>query len=139
MGETLTLPIRRLRRKLWDIEDKGHAYMPDINAEWEVSVQDVKRGLADRSIVLVDVREADEHRLCRIDGAVLVPLSEIEQRVEEVRAAAGGKPVVCHCHHGGRSLRATAFLRSAGMADVKSMAGGIDEWAEHIDPKVPRY
>ncbi len=114
--------------------------MPVRNPEWEVSVSDVKRMLDEKApFVLIDVREPDEHRLCRIDGAHLVPLSELATRADEVRRIAGGRPIVTHCHHGGRSLSAAAALREAGMADVKSMAGGIDEWSCAVDPRVPRY
>jgi rhodanese-related sulfurtransferase len=44
-----------------------------------------------------------------------------------------------HCHHGGRSLRVTQFLRQRGFAQAQNMAGGIDAWSLRIDPTVPRY
>lgn len=114
--------------------------MPVRNAEWECSVEEVKQALASgKPMLLIDVREPDEHRICRIDGAVLIPLGQLPQKAEEIRELAAGRPVVAHCHHGGRSLSAAAVLRESGIAGVKSMAGGIDEWSLRIDPAVPRY
>jgi rhodanese-related sulfurtransferase len=43
------------------------------------------------------------------------------------------------CHHGGRSLSATKFLRAKGYTRSSSLRGGIHEWAESFDPKMPRY
>lgn len=114
--------------------------MREINAEWEVSVQQTRQMLdAGDGLVLLDVRNPDEHATCRIRGAVLVPLPDLANRLDELRDLVAGKTVVAHCHHGGRSLKAAAMLREAGLGQVKSMAGGIDAWSREIDPSVPRY
>lgn len=114
--------------------------MPVRNPEWEVSVRDVKAMLDSKaSFVLIDVREPDEHRICRIEGAQLIPLGELANHAAMIREKADGKPVIAHCHHGGRSLTAASILREAGVAGAKSMAGGIDEWAIAIDSGVARY
>jgi rhodanese-related sulfurtransferase len=114
--------------------------MPVRNAEWEVSVQDVKAMLdARQPLLLIDVREPDEYRIGRIDGAMLIPLGELPNRIADIRQLADGRPVVAHCHHGGRSLSAASLLREAGIDGARSMAGGIDEWSCVIDPSVPRY
>jgi len=111
-----------------------------IDPAWEISVQEVKRMMDEKKpILLIDVREKDEHAQCRIDGATLVPLSELGGRLSDIQKLADGRPVVTHCHHGGRSLRAADALRQAGVEGVRSMAGGIDEWSVAIDPKVARY
>ena len=44
-----------------------------------------------------------------------------------------------HCKMGGRSARALNFLRSRGYPKLKNVAGGINAWAERIDPNVPQY
>lgn len=112
----------------------------NIDPNWEVSVSDVdamrKRGEA---FLLLDVRQPEEFAICKIEGAQLIPLHDLESRVDDVKRLAAGKAVVTQCHHGGRSLSAAAILRKAGLADVKSMAGGIDQWSLQIDAKVPRY
>lgn len=114
--------------------------MSEINPEWEIGVEEVKRLIdAGSSLLLIDVREPHEQRTCRIEAARLIPLSDIQNRVEAIRQMAEDRPIVCHCHHGMRSLKAAAALRAAGIEGVRSMAGGIDAWSVLIDPKVPRY
>jgi rhodanese-related sulfurtransferase len=106
------------------------------------------RGLiaGEPAVLLVDVREPDEWKIGRIDGAVLVPLGEVEERADELLDAleeAGGDaettPVVVYCHHGVRSLTATAVLQAKGLRGARSMAGGIDLWSVAVDPAVVRY
>ncbi len=87
---------------------------------------------------LLDVREPAEWEIARIEGAKLVPLGELPDRVAEL-AAWKDRPVVVHCHHGVRSERACALLRDAGFADVQNLKGGIEAWSLTVDPDVPRY
>ena len=67
-----------------------------------------------------------------------LPMSEIERRVGELESHRQ-REIVVFCHHGGRSLQVTTWLRQLGFENVKSLAGGIDNWAVVIDPKLPRY
>lgn len=90
------------------------------------------------NFLLLDCRERDEHATAHISPAELVPMSELAARVGELEAYRN-KDIVVHCHHGGRSLRVTHWLREQGFARVQSMAGGIDAWSQEIDPQVPRY
>lgn len=111
--------------------------MPDLPLE--ISCQAVKAKFdAGDDFLLVDCREADEYAAARIDAARLLPMSEIERRVRELEAERG-RPIVVHCHHGGRSLRVAKWLRQQGFAGAQSMAGGIEAWSLEIDPSVPRY
>jgi rhodanese-related sulfurtransferase len=43
------------------------------------------------------------------------------------------------CHSGGRSRRVAEFLANNGFEEIYNLAGGIDAWAEELDPTVPRY
>ena len=88
--------------------------------------------------LLLDCRETDEHGVARIAGARLLPMTELQARLNELDGDRTRR-VVVHCHHGGRSLRVAAFLRQQGFTHAQSMAGGIDEWSQTIDPSVPRY
>jgi adenylyltransferase/sulfurtransferase len=92
-------------------------------------------GGGDRRLLL-DVREPWEWELVHIDGSVLVPLGELPGRLRELDPHAS---VVTICHRGMRSLQARDLLRAAGFADVRSLAGGIDEWASEVDPTMARY
>jgi rhodanese-related sulfurtransferase len=87
-------------------------------------------------VLLLDVRQPEEHALCALPGSVLIPLGELLGRIEEVHPE--GATVVVYCHHGVRSLSGAALLRRAGIEAV-SLAGGIDRWALTVDATVPRY
>ncbi len=89
-------------------------------------------------VLLIDVREPSEHTRANIDWAKLVPLGQLEARLAELDAWRR-KRVVIHCHHGGRSARACAFLSEQGFERVENLAGGIDAWSQNVDPSVPRY
>ena len=93
---------------------------------------------AGETFALIDCREEDEWRVCRIDGATLLPLSRFGE-LSRQRFTDADERVVIHCHHGMRSAQAALFLRQHGMDHVWSMAGGIDAWSAEIDPSVPRY
>jgi rhodanese-related sulfurtransferase len=88
--------------------------------------------------LLLDCREADEHALVSIRGAILLPMSQLVDRVGELEPHRQ-RAIVVHCHHGGRSLRVAAWLRQQGFPLAQSMCGGIDRWAEEIDRSLPRY
>jgi len=97
-----------------------------------------RAGVPGRDFLLLDVREPDEHRKARLEGARLVPLGELPARLAEL-AAWRERPVVVHCHKGGRSARACRILRDAGFRDVANLAGGIEAWSLTVDADVPRY
>jgi rhodanese-related sulfurtransferase len=109
----------------------------DLLANIEITPREVK-ALLERGdkVLFVDVREKWEYDTSRIEGATLIPLREIPSNLALFEEA--GDAVVL-CHHGIRSLDAAAWLRSQGVAAVRSMAGGIDRWAVEVDPAVPRY
>jgi len=86
----------------------------------------------------IDCREFDEYDRVKIEGAELFPMSELAERVGELESLKN-QPVIIHCHHGGRSLRVARWLRGQGFVHAQSMAGGIDKWAQEIDPSLPRY
>ncbi|MFO0870585.1 MAG: rhodanese-like domain-containing protein [Pirellulales bacterium] len=106
---------------------------------WEIDVRSVQQLLeSGADFVLLDCRENSEYQTVHIAGARLLPMSEMPQRVGELDGDRQ-RHIVVHCHHGGRSLRVTQWLRSQGFSRVQSMAGGIDAWSLEIDPRLPRY
>ena len=111
------------------------------NTEWEVSAEEVKRKLDQSdSFTLVDVREPSEYDICKIDGSILIPLGKIEEmKPQKLNGIAKSDQIILHCKAGVRSLKAAKVLKKMGFENVKSMAGGIEEWSEKIDPSVPKY
>jgi len=77
----------------------------------------------DTALVL-DVRTAREHARGHLPGALNVPHTELRERLEEVRTAAGGRPVRVHCVSGFRSYLAHRVLDQAGF-DSASLSGGL--------------
>jgi len=107
--------------------------------EIETDCRSVRAGLAaGEDLLFVDCREADEYAVAKIEGAKLLPMSELAERIGELEPHRDRR-IVIHCHHGGRSLRVANWLRGQGFSKAQSMAGGIDAWATEIDPTVPRY
>jgi rhodanese-related sulfurtransferase len=75
--------------------------------------------------LLVDVREPDEYRTVRANGAVLMPMSEFAARAAELPK---DRPIYMICASGNRSAAATGFLLRSGWTDVANVAGGTAEW-----------
>jgi rhodanese-related sulfurtransferase len=86
---------------------------------------------------LLDVREPWEFNHSCIEGSINIPLTEISHRFDELDT---GKDIIVICHHGARSLQVVHFLKNAGFNNkIVNLDGGIDAWAELIDPDMPRY
>ena len=103
----------------------------------EISAQDLKDEWSQNpDLVVIDVREPHEYEITHIDGARLIPLGELPDRLGELD---GHKEIVTHCHHGARSLKALEILKAAGFSKVRSLRGGIDAWAVNVDRSLPRY
>ena len=86
--------------------------------------------------LLLDVREPFEVATCAVAGSRPIPMRQIPENLPNLPK---DQPILVMCHHGGRSLRVTQFLRAHGFTQVSNVAGGIDAWAEQIDPTLARY
>ncbi len=102
-----------------------------------ITVQELKQKL-DRGekLVLIDVREPWEYNIAKISCAQLIPLGTLASEHKKLDPNA---EIVMHCHMGMRSMDATQFLLQQGFKNVKNLTGGINAWAQQIDPSVPRY
>jgi rhodanese-related sulfurtransferase len=109
----------------------------DMDNNLEITVAELKQSL-DRGekILLIDVREPWEYGITAIAGSKLIPMGSIPANLQSLDS---DEPVVCYCHHGMRSLDVTVWLRSQGVENVRSLAGGIDQWSLEADSTVPRY
>lgn len=123
------------------LDDRGLPPGKRLRSGMEVGPVEAQAMIADGALV-VDVREPDEWKICRVDGAVLLPLGEVDERADELEDEHGADentPIVVYCHHGVRSLTATALLQAKGLRGARSMAGGIDLWSVAVDGDVARY
>jgi sulfur-carrier protein adenylyltransferase/sulfurtransferase len=104
----------------------------------EVTAEELRRELDEKGsgLVLIDVREPHEWEIAHIEGAQLIPLGQLPERLGELD---GHAEIVTHCHHGARSMKALGILKGAGFNRVRSLAGGIDAWADRVEVGMPRY
>ena len=87
--------------------------------------------------VLVDVREPFEVEISKLPfDQKLIPLNEVVNRVHELSSA---DDIVLYCRSGARSGQATQFLQSIGYTKVRNLTGGINAYAEEVDPSIPVY
>jgi rhodanese-related sulfurtransferase len=110
---------------------------PELPLEISVTeVEAMRKGKV--PFLLLDCREPHEHELVHISGSTLIPMGQIPERLGELEPRKSDL-IVVHCHHGGRSMRVTQWLRNQGFLKVQNMAGGIDAWSLEVDGSLPRY
>ena len=109
---------------------------PDVPLEVSVAEANRLRQSAPERTLIIDVREPFELAICQVEGAEHIPMRQIPEQVD---ALPRDKHLLILCHSGGRSYRVTEFLRARGFSAVSNVAGGIDAWAEEIEPGLARY
>ena len=105
----------------------------------QLSAPDLRQMLdqsGDAKPALIDVRQAWEFNLAKIDGATLIPMNDVPSRIQEIDET---HPTVIICHHGMRSLQVVAYLERMGFDNLHNLDGGIDAWSRQVDATVPRY
>jgi adenylyltransferase/sulfurtransferase len=125
------------RRQL-PIEPEGEfCEASGMMVDGEISVIELAaiRGAADAH-VLLDVREAWELAVARLDPCLTIPMGDVPQRTVEVPR---DLPVYVLCHGGVRSGHVVEFLRGQGYANVRNVRGGIAAWSAEVDASVPTY
>jgi rhodanese-related sulfurtransferase len=89
-----------------------------------------------KEAVFLDVREHSELAICRIEGALHIPMGEVPERHEALPRDA---PLIVLCHHGMRSLNVVQYLETKGFGNAVNLAGGIHAWAVDVDPEMKQY
>lgn len=103
----------------------------------EISVEKLAAAIAEGTQpFLLDVRGAAEREIARIPGSQGIALDMLEA---EAGSLPRDQPILCICHKGARSLKAARALTELGFTQVTSLTGGVDAWAERIDPSLKRY
>jgi rhodanese-related sulfurtransferase len=107
---------------------------------FETTPAEVKQRLAaGEPLVLIDVRQPEEHAIARIEGGELIPMNTVPAAVQRLEEKAESATLIVFCHHGVRSANVVNWLRGQGISECQSMAGGIDRWSTDVDSSVPRY
>lgn len=82
---------------------------------------------ADPDVLIVDVRTPSEFHTAHIDGAINLPLDQVNAHLRRIVADAGGGMLLV-CQAGARAERARSALAAAGLADVAVLDGGMNAW-----------
>jgi rhodanese-related sulfurtransferase len=91
----------------------------------EITSAEAKKMMEKGSVFLLDVRTPEEFRQARLQGAVLIPVDQVEARLGEIPK---NRPVLVYCAVGSRSYQAAALLARKGFKDVSNMSDGIVGW-----------
>ena len=86
--------------------------------------------------MIVDVREPGEFQICRIPGAVLIPLAHLPA---PLGSFGKDQEIVVHCKMGGRSGRAVQYMQQQGFTNARNLTGGILAWIDQVDPGQQKY
>jgi sulfur-carrier protein adenylyltransferase/sulfurtransferase len=141
-------PIRPVIEKLIDYEQfcgipqakAAEAEQQSMLAEMTVTELKALIDSGADDFVLIDVRNPNEYEIAKIPGSILIPLPDIEQGkgIEQVKAALNGHRLIAHCKMGGRSAKALAILKDAGIEGT-NVKGGIQAWSREVDASVQEY
>ncbi len=115
----------------------GARAVRDGNALATISVHELKQKLEENgAFTIVDVREGFEYEIARIEGSKLIPLGELPERLDELQQ---DEEIILLCKSGSRSAHAAQLLHAAGFTRAYSLEGGVDAWANEIDPAMQKY
>lgn len=141
-------PIRPVIEKLIDYEQ--FCGIPQAKAQeaaaqqnmTEMTVVELKELLDSNAndYILIDVRNPNEYQIANIPNSVLIPLPDIENgsAIPKIKELVNGYRLIAHCKMGGRSAKALAILKEAGIEGI-NVKGGISAWSREVDSTVPEY
>jgi len=141
-------PIRPVIEKLIDYEQ--FCGIPQAQAQeaaeqqkmTEITVVELKTLLDSEAndYILIDVRNPNEYQIAKIPNSVLIPLPDIENgaAIPKIKELVNGYRLIAHCKMGGRSAKALAILKEAGIEGI-NVKGGISAWSREVDSTVPEY
>jgi rhodanese-related sulfurtransferase len=102
--------------------------MSDSHPAWIITPEELKPALG--KVVLLDVREPEEFAEGHIEGCKLIPLGEVQARVE--KELKKDDDIVIYCAHGVRSMHALRAMAMMGFKKLRSLDGGICAWDEYL-------
>lgn len=108
---------------------------PDAADPLRVSLEEGRQLFERQQVVMFDIREADEHATGVAAGARLLPMSQLQQRVNEIPKDPA-QPVLVICNTQNRSSKVVQALKEAGWNNVRYVHGGMSTWARNGWPMV---
>ncbi|MBF0183619.1 MAG: rhodanese-like domain-containing protein [Magnetococcales bacterium] len=94
-----------------------------------LDVHELAKRLASSSPpLLLDVRSQQEYKGGHAPQALLIPLGDLRDRLEEVKRQASSRPVAVICRSGNRSIYGAVLLKRSGITQVFNISGGMLDW-----------
>ncbi len=110
---------------------------PTWPAQQNITPEQLKAALdSGKEVFLLDVREAHERSVACLKDNLHIPVGQLPTRSGELD---GNAELVIYCRTGNRSGMAADALRQKGFTNVHNLLGGINAWAERIDPSLSKY
>lgn len=103
-----------------------------------VSLEEGRQLFESRQVVMFDIREPDEHATGVAKGALLLPMSQLNQRAGEIPRDPA-QPVLIICNTQNRSSKVVQAMKDAGWTNVRYVQGGMSDWARKGWPMVKPF
>jgi phage shock protein E len=87
-----------------------------------LSSEEALKLIKTNKVLVLDVRTPQENAQQRIKGSMLIPVQELESRLDEIPK---GRSILVYCRAGHRSVRAAEILEKHGFRDVLNLKEGI--------------
>lgn len=102
-----------------------------------ITAQQLKQAIdANQSMTLLDVRQAEELAICKLENTVHIPMNTINEQKDTLNK---DDSIVVLCHHGMRSAQVAMYLEQQGFTDISNLQGGIHAWANEVDATMRQY
>ena len=103
----------------------------------EIPIEELRRMREEgETHTLLDIREPHELEISALPGSLDIPMGSVPDRVDELPKEG---TIAVLCRTGNRSMKVTMWLRQQGYDGATNVGGGINAWAERIDPSLPQY
>jgi rhodanese-related sulfurtransferase len=122
----------------WGMLGMASLWLPACSPEValpHVSLEQARAEHASGKVLMIDIREPQEHATGVAQGVVLLPMSQVAQRVAEIPKQAD-QPVLLICNTQNRSRAVTEALQAQGFNNIRYVDGGMSEWARRGWPMV---
>lgn len=100
-----------------------------------VSLEEGRQLFETKQVLMFDIREPKEHATGVASGAVLLPMSQLNQRLNEIPKDPA-RPVLLICNTQNRSGKVAQGMKEAGWTNVRYVHGGMSTWAKNGWPMV---
>ena len=129
---------KNAEKMIFPVGEKESQIYDNQEFKKSITVQELyERITKEEDIFILDVRNLNEYETCRIEGSLLIPMSNIPTNIKHIPK---DKVVVVYCHHGFRSASVIEYLtQNHGFMNLQNLTGGINAWANEIDETMAVY